>query len=225
MESVYGSSFGSFLRPEYVLETLRQGRKLTALSREADKTFIVFAVPASIPMADGSESRGVLQAVPVEAFPAMMNLEGNDAVAFFHVIRANGEYIIRNSEALEADYFENLMKHATPGDMTKEEALKKLKDSIAMRAECVLDVTYENAQAGAPQRRSVLCSPIPESGWYLVTVMPFGSFDTMVASIGGVRTKSIWLALAILVAGLLAVSAFFFRATRRQMPPGSSPHP
>ena len=217
MEQLYGEPFGSLQRPQYVLDTLRQGRKLAAISRDAKQSFIVFAVPASLPMADGGMSEGILCAMSADVFLKTMNLDTNDASIFFHVIRANGDYIVRNAEALEDSYFGKLMKYATPSGMTKEEAVANLKGSIAMRSECVLDVTYDNEATGVHQRRSVLFSPIPESAWYLVTVMPYGALDTMVAKIGGARSRSLWISLTVLTAGLLLVVFLYFRAARRQM--------
>ena len=67
------------------------------------------------------------------------------------------------------------------------------------------------------QRRHVYCSPLSNSEWYLVTVMPYGALDEAVAALEDHRTAVTLSGCSILLCATLVVFFLYFRMSRRQL--------
>lgn len=67
------------------------------------------------------------------------------------------------------------------------------------------------------RQRHVYCSPLSNSEWYLVTVMPYGALDEVVSDLGSDRAATMLAGCGILLAATLVVFFLYLRMSRRQL--------
>ena len=66
-------------------------------------------------------------------------------------------------------------------------------------------------------RSHLYCTSLPNSEWYLVTVMPYGAMDETVSHFSAIQVTSIFIGSGIILFGLLVVFILYLNLSRRQM--------
>ncbi len=65
--------------------------------------------------------------------------------------------------------------------------------------------------------RFLLCTPLPDSEWYLISVMPFGTLDNILSDLGAHRQLAILLTSAVILGGVAIIFVLYYRLSQRQL--------
>ncbi|MCR4923849.1 MAG: response regulator [Lachnospiraceae bacterium] len=218
VEKLYGADIAEFGDIEYLMRELHKGNDLvTGGWDEEGNQMAIYACTIDKKMTNGEDSVGFLWCKSSESFKEVMNLESEESLVHFHLIRRNGSYVLQSKDSSGADYFDKIKKYAHPLGMTSEEAVNKLKNAISNNESFYMDSNYKDESKGIDERRSVYCTPLEGSNWYLVSIIPYGVLDEMIGDMANTRARGMFIAFAILAAGLLVLLSIYLKMTGKQV--------
>ncbi len=217
LENVYGTAIEKLGDQNFLLESLIAGDKIVTGGWNIEEQIIIYASPLSVPMKNGEQSVGVLWCKPMATFSDMMNIQSDSSLVYFHIIRRDGSYVLNNKDVVGKTYYENVLEYVTPENMTADEAVEMLKDAIASNDKFRMDTTYVDQVSRINERRSVYGDCLPDSNWYMVSIIPYGVLDETIEGMGRSRNTGMFVAVGILTVGILVVFALYMRMTRHQV--------
>ncbi|MCM1525463.1 MAG: response regulator [Ruminococcus sp.] len=178
LESIFGSEV-TLVRPEYFVNSLRGGEEKITIGVTAEgETVVVIGVPAEYPTMDGGKSLALVSGFPVEYMSTMLTLNNAQSLVYAHIILRDGEFVMRSGSAAdsaEETYFERIRDHSDskPG----EKFIAELSDAMASGSE------YSGVLEFDGEQKHYLCTPLSNTEWYLVVVMPYGKLETAVTGL------------------------------------------
>ncbi|MCR4892404.1 MAG: response regulator [Lachnospiraceae bacterium] len=216
-QTVYGSRLEEVGNKEYLMEKLLTGENVVMTGRNAVERLIVWASPAQYPMTNGEDSMGILYCRKIDQFINQMALDSGDTLATFMIIRRDGSYVLDNSETINDSYFDKVLSHDRPVGTTAEEAVEKLKEAIDSDKSWSMEIEYSDEGTGLRERRSIRADVIPNSNWYLISVLPYGVLDNTITEMSDARARGTNLAVFALGLIVFALFLLYIRMTRKQM--------
>ena len=213
-QSIYGDPV-TFFDAAYVLDTMKKGesRVVVGYNAKGDQVLLICA-PVSLSMPGMESCIAIIAELPIGYMADMLSLEEEDALVYSFVIRTDGTFVVRTSAAVRDNYFDRVLAiYESTNDKSKnpEEYIAELQ--AAMRA----DEDYSAMVQFDGERRHMYASSLPNSAWYLVTMMPYGALNE---SVEGLADRSFAAsAAACLVILLILVLLFlrYFDLNRTQM--------
>lgn len=216
-DSVYGSLIEKFGDKDFLLKSLKEGESIVTGGWSVDEQIIIYASPLSVPMKNGKKSMGMLWCKPMSTFSEMMNIQADQSLVYFHIIRRDGSYVLNNKDVIGKTYYEKVLEHVTPEHMSVRDAVEMIRQAISSDERFKMDTTYVDDISGINERQSVYASPLPDSNWYLVSIIPYGVLDETIQGMGHARNLAMFLAVGVLTLGILAVFLLYMRMTKQQM--------
>lgn len=192
--------------PKVVLADTQDGEGLILFG-----VSVGYPVSEGYPMRDGSQCTALLAGVPIEYINDSLSLEVDDTLVFSHIIESNGRFVLKNADIREDSYFDWLRNNGIFENNDADTAVDALEAALAQGE------MYSTALTIDGQRRHIYCSPLSNSEWDLVTVMPYGPLDEAVSNLGSWRLVTTLAGCGILLAATLAVFFLYFRMSRRQL--------
>ena len=217
-ETVYGIPFKSFRDLDFVLKHIKiEERSITGGQNEREQV-IIWYVPAKYPMKNGKVSSGIICCQPMSEFVETLHLNADGTLALYHLIRRDGSFVARDKGSISKDdYFEQMIQNETGLDKPIRVVVEEFKQAV-MEGEPFRYVSnYRNPISGAVGGHSVIGVPLPESNWYILSVMPFNAMDQMVMDMGEARSRTMRLSVAFLFMCVLAVFILYYRMSQRQI--------
>ena len=200
------------------LESLNQAEPKIVLGDTADGESMLllsisvgYPVSQGYPMRDGSQCTALLAGIPMEEISQSLSLNINDTLVFSHIIESSGRFVVKNSDIQADNYYDYLLEQGNFGTQEAAEVVDSLKQALDDGELFSMVVTVDG------QRQHVYCSPLSNSEWYLVTVMPYGALDQAVSGLEHHRTFAIMVGCGLLLAATLVVFFLYFRMSRRQL--------
>ena len=211
-EMLYGSDI-QITDPAPFLASLRGGEKKVAVGTDAsgDK-LVLMGVPAGYTMDGGGKSVALVAGLPVEYISETLALNTTDSVVYSYIIRQDGSFVIRSTEAFQDSYFEQIRAvFEEAGSSGGERYIRELQESMDHNED------YSTVLEIGKERRHLHCTRLAYSEWHLVMVMPYGSLDEEISTL-----SSQWIAMtlagsAIILAALMLIFAKYMQITREQM--------
>lgn len=98
--------------------------------------------------------------------------------------------------------------------MNKEtaEVVEELKAHIKNREVYSYSLYYTDEAVGINEQRTDYIVPLPYSNWILASVLPYGVLDETIVDMGESRTRAMYIALAVMLGGILAVFGLYSKA-------------
>ena len=214
VEKIIGADITSIYSNEYFIENIKNNN-IPISYADGDFMQIVYGFPYQIEMSNGNVSIALLLCREYEKFASYMSLNNEGGLVYSSIILDNGDYILSNEDNNETNYFTKIEKYVNPFDSTKEELINNIKNAIASGESYTYNQQYINGDIN--QKRSVKLSPLPDSKWYLVTVMPYGALDLMVNNIARQRTINTIIRLLIFVLTIVIFVVYFIIQSRNQI--------
>lgn len=209
---IYGEPVAS-LNPGPFLNSLCEGEeKVSAGSDQSGNRVILMGVPASYFMEDGNKSVALVAAFPVEYISDLLALDESSDMAYSFVIRQDGSFVIRNSDAYRDSYFERVRSlYESIGGKTPEQYIKELQEAMAANEDYCSEFVIQGS------RRYLYCSSLPYSEWYLLNFISHDMPDSTVTSF-----TSQWISLSLgscllILAALLLVFVRYFKMMEDQV--------
>ncbi len=199
--------------PEPFWESMKKGDKKIAVGVDASANGIVlFGIRAELPMADGRKSIALVAGIPDEYIVRVLALEENDSLVYSHVIRRDGSFVIKSIATEKNSYFEQVRA------IVDEEAGKSAETYVEELQSAMRErKRYSTVLHMEGSRSHLYCTSLPNSEWYLVTVMPYGAMDETVSHFSAIQVTSIFIGSGIILFGLLVVFILYLNLSRRQM--------
>ncbi len=202
------------VNPVPFVEALSKGEQRVAIGVDAKgRDLVLFGVRGSYPMQSGEESIGLIAAVPLDYIADFLSLDAGNELTYYHIIRPDGSFVIRNPNAELEDYFEMLQKgYDLEADIEFPEG--SIEEFGAALRE---DKEYATVLSVDGEGRQVYGTPLPYSEWYLVAVMPYGILDEVINNLSDQRMLMTLLACASVLAMLTWIFYRYFAMTRLQL--------
>ena len=217
-ETVYGDPIVRLGDESFLMDSLAAGKdKIITGGWSQKEQLIIYASALSVPMTNGERSIGLLWCKPMSFFAASMNLDDENSLVSFHIIRRDTSYVVENDHQEEMSYDDVVLKYVVPEEMTAEEFVGKLHQTIAENGVFTVHTRYVDKAEGINIRRSVFAMPLSDSNWYLLAILPYGVLDVTISDMGQARMTGMLTALGILVVILLVVFFLYIQMTRTQV--------
>ncbi|MCI8667013.1 MAG: response regulator [Dorea sp.] len=212
-ETVYGQEI-EFLNSEEFEDTLNIEEKfITSGYSENGTKLLLLIVDAAYPMGDGGDSDVVVAGIPMEYLENALVLEGDGTMVYSHIIRKDGEFVVRSGDAFRENYFtriEETVSDESPA--TAEEYVTQFKNSIKEEknySALMIDKT------GIHQH--MYSAPLVGSDWYLVSVMPYGVLDGVIMKLNRVQQVTVLAACGVILLALAVIFIRYYRLSQQQL--------
>lgn len=211
-EMIYGEEAKS-LSPELFFESMQNGeRKISVGIGEDEEKSAVLGVPFSMKMADGRECIALVGRLPIEYISSTLSLGDGDTMVYSFVIRKDGSFVIRSYDSTRDNYFKRIraLYEEVDGKET-EQLIEELQTAMEEGRD------YASMLKIYGERRQMYCSKLPMSEWYLVTIMPYGTLDRTIETMGK-RSLNVFVgSCALILAALVFVFWGYIWLSRKQM--------
>ena len=215
IETLYGEEIVRLGDSAFLINGLENKEEIIVTGGWSEREqMIIYAVPLELSMSNGNKSIGLLWCKPISVFVDLMNLEDENSLVDFYVIRRDMSYVIRSEEE---SYESVVLKYVKPEGMTEREYLSELKNTISSNGSLMVNTRYINPDEKINIRRSAYIMPLERSNWYLLSIMPYGILDESIEMMGSARTVGMFVALSIITIVLLTVFTIYYMMFKNQM--------
>lgn len=200
--------------PGPFLESLRNGDSKVAIGKDGEgNDIILLGVAGNYMMSTGEQSIGLVAALMADYFKSILALrtEG-DSLVYSHVVRKDGSFVIRSLDVDLDNYFDRLRW------LFEQDADQKPDDYIAGLSNAMQNDTIYSAVldlGGEPTH--MYCTGLPNSEWYLITIMPYGELDEIVTGESSARVLMTLVSCGIILAVLVFVFIIYIGMSRKNM--------
>lgn len=199
---------------EVFLEDLINGDKKIAVANVSDQEteLVLLGVPCEYDMKDGGKSVALVGGINLEYIYTTLSLDEGDEESYSHIIRSNGDFVIKSGVAVEDNFFERLRN--TVQDTGEKDAQfyeESIREAILNRALFADIVTTSRGTD------CIYVTPLAYSEWYLVTVMSFDELDNIVQKLDIQRLYAFLMALLAMFVLFIIVFVLYYRMTKVQL--------
>jgi signal transduction histidine kinase/DNA-binding response OmpR family regulator len=191
-----------------------QGDKKVVLGQTASgEEVLLMGISASYPLKEGGVSVAMVAGLPAQYVDDILLLEEDDILAHAHIIRPNGTFVISNGDAVsDTCFFTSLQeKFSMPDGSDIEQHITALKDAMENHA------AYSDVLMIDGERRHMYYMPLPNSDWYLMTVLPYGVLDASINAYSQNRNCLFLICLGTILAFLIVIFAIYFKMSQKQL--------
>lgn len=199
--------------PESFWKSMKKGEKKVAVGLNASENDIVlFGVKAALPMKDGTKSIALVGGAPIEYIIKVLSLKENDSLVYSHVIRCDGSFVIKSETTEQDNYFNRLREIVDSSEGKSAEGyIRELQKSMDEGKSYSTVLHVENS------RSHLYCTLLPNSEWYLITVMPYGTLDEVIKQFSAIQTGAIFVGSGVILLSVVAVFILYLNFSKRQM--------
>lgn len=176
------------------------------------KKYLLLLVDAAYPMGDGKTSKSLVAGIPMDYLSEALVLNGKDSMVYSHIIRKDGSYVVRSGEGFQNTYFDYLREVFTEfNGKDPEDYVNELQASITTGRD------YSNLIVVDGVHRHLYGAYLPNSDWYLVTIMPYGVLDDAINNLGDQRVFVMLEGCIVILVGVLAIFFIYLHLSQQQM--------
>lgn len=148
---------------------------------------------------------------PMDFLNEELSLQDNGDGCLSHIIRNDGSFIIKNDDnATENNYLDRVSKLAEASGMDSDKTLSDIKQKMADREKFSLYFS------DGTLNHHCFYSPLTNSEWYLVTLMPEGATDSIIQSNSDLRLKAVMISGSIILCILLGSFILYYLSEKHQ---------
>lgn len=193
---------------EPFLDDLIRGDKKIAvadvLGQELD--LVLLGVPCQYDMKDGNKSVALVGGIDLEYIYTTLSLDNGDVDSYSHIIRRNGDFVIKSSVAEEDNFYDRIYTVVKDTDGKDAESYEEnIKEAILDR------MLYADIVTTHSGTKCVYVTPLAYSEWYLVTVMSFEDLDHIMQKLDNQRVSAFLIALLGMLIIFIIVFVLYYR--------------
>ena len=194
-------------------QSLQNGERKMAIGSDAKGNVVVLlGAPTAHDPAEDDPCIGLVGALPISYISDTLSLNEDNEKFYSFIIREDGSFIIRSADVYRDNYFDRVRAlYQDVNGMTPEEYITQLRAAMAKNEEYSTEFTIYG------ERRHMFCTRLPDSEWYLLTFMPYGTVDSSVTDLSREWSLMALIGGGVVLAALLLVFAKYFRLTQRQL--------
>ena len=209
---IYGEAL-TVTDPEPFRQSLAGGKRKVAIGEDAKGNVVVLlGAPAAHDPGEDNPCIGLVGALPASYISDTLSLNEDDERFYSFIIREDGTFIIQGVDTQRENYFDRVRDlYEDVAGMSAEEFLVQLRAAMAKNEDYSSEFTVYG------ERRHLFCTRLPDSEWYLLTFMPYGTVDSIVNNMSREWTRLALIGGGVVLAALLLVFAKYFQLTQRQL--------
>lgn len=183
-------------------------RIFSGFSAEGERVMCLL-IDVAYPMKNGKTSSAMVAAMPMEYLENVLALDGENSLMYSYIIRRDGTFVIR---AREESLFENISETfcAYNGKEAVEYA-NELRRAIDKKAD------YATIACVDQEKRYLLCTDLPNSEWYLISLMPFGILDRILKDLSINRQTATIMMCFVILGGIVIIFILYYRLSKQQL--------
>lgn len=199
-------------RKEFLEILNDKSKKVTSIIDENGNKMLILAVDAKYPMSDNNESISLVVGLPMTYLEHALVLDEKNSIMYSHIIAKDGSFVIRSGKGYQEDYFQRIkelfseLNGKKPEDYAQE--LQKAMEN---------NENYSTIFMVNGINQQLYCSSIPNTKWYLISVMPYGVLNDAISTLGDIRQYTILEACGVILVGILIIFVLYFRMSQQQM--------
>lgn len=179
-EMIYGPQLDLQLANSFQT-ALHRGEEQVGAGLDVDgREVVMLAVPAAYIAQDGRPSLALVAGLPTQSLNETLSVNMDRSMVDYSIIRRDGSIIVRGGGLEDADnYFDYARSLYSPLDGQDVQQFVS-----GMQNAMDLQTVFTGQVQAAGSRGHVYCSPLPDSGWYLLLYLPYNTLDQTIASLG-----------------------------------------
>lgn len=185
--------------------------KVTDGKTVSGETLLLFGIYVSASMNDGTEGGYLVAGVPEETIIKELSLDEGETQMYSHIIRSDGDFVIKNGNATEENYFERLRNSTDIEGYTNEEMVEILKEVMEEGRSYYLVAEYDGIY------RNSYITPLEYSDWYLVSSLSYNILEEPINGLLHQRILIFAVGFGAILAAVLLIFIQYSRMTRRQV--------
>ncbi len=213
VEMIYGDMAELPAESKFFMSLKNGDKKIAVGTVPNGERVVMIGIPEHYRLPENRESIAVVATVPISYISDALSLDEKDILLQTRLIRSNGSFIVNNTSYPELNNYFDVMREMM-GDTDEqriEQVISELSSAMEKRE------IYNNSALVNGQMRHIFASPLKDTEWYLITVMPFGSIDSIMESLGRVRLILMIACMLINLAVLVVIFVIYYRSSRKQM--------
>ena len=163
-------------------------------------------------MKDGGKSDLLVVGFLMDNLEASLVEQREDSMLYTYLLQQGGDFVVRGEYAGRGNYLEYLMESIQEfNGKPPEQQVQEIGTALDSRQE------YSTLILANDGRRHLYCTLLPDTGWSLVSVMPYHVLDEMINSQSSQRIGMILGACGAVLLGILTIFIGYLRLNRQQM--------
>ncbi len=199
---------------EPFLDSLKAGEKKIAVANipSTDTTLVLLGVPCAYDMENGGKSIAMVAGIDVDYVNNMLFLDNPGVETYSHIIRRNGDFVIKSGTAVLNNYYDRLQNIVLESDeQGADYYMEKVHESIDNKT---LSTFIMSTNEGI---KCVYVAPLPYSEWYLITTMSYDAMDGIIRKLDYNSLRAFLMAIIMMFTIFIVVFIMYHRITRFQM--------
>lgn len=211
-ELLFGESVKPIDMEEFQEVLHKEDKNITSGIDKNGERVLLFSVSAEYPMKDGGKSCILLAGVPISYVEETLVMESEDFMIYYHIIRKDGSFVIRSSEAFRDNYFDRMREVFSELDgKTPEQYVEELQASMRDRKSYSVQIIADGAS------QQLYSTFLAGTDWYLVAIMPYGVISSSVMDLSNVRQTAMLAGCGVILLAVVIIFIVYFWMSQRQM--------
>ena len=212
LETIYGNSL-QYSGPATFLETLKRGESRVSVGyNDKGEQVVLMCAPVRLSIPGMEDCIAMIGELPISYLSDILSLEEEDSLVYSLVIRKDGTFVVRNSAAVRDNYFDRVRAvYEETNGQTPEEFITEFEAAMQAGSD------YSTMVQISGVRQHMYASSLPNSVWYLVTLMPYGSLNESVKTLGARFLTASAAVCAVILLTLIAMFLRYFTMNRAQV--------
>ena len=165
------------------------------------------------PMSSGGTCTALVAGVPIESLGTALSLGLDQSLIFSHILRMDGSFLVNSTGQTDMENCLDWVRlnGQEEGVEEIEGVVEEMRRALAERRE------YSNVIPVSREVRHFYMTPLPNTEWTMLTVMPHGVLDEALNKLGRQRVMSSFVICIVLLLAMLSVYYIYWRFSRQQM--------
>ncbi len=213
-EVLYGDSIQIIDADSFLDALAKDGSKLTEGKDVDGEECLIIGVSAAYHMEGGRTSMALVAGIPMKTMEEALALQyvEDSSMSCSYVIDKTGRFVIRNKGIYKENFYDRIRN-------TYEEYQGKTPEEYAQEIETAImnDENYSGLAMSEGEQRHIYCSPIPETDWYMVSVMPYGQLNAIINELSDQRLVIYIVAGGLILAAIIIIFILYYLMSQAQM--------
>ncbi len=212
LETIYGDPL-QYSGPAVFLDSLKEGESRVAVGYNGSgEQVVLMCAPVRLSIPGMEDCIAMIGELPISYLSDTLSLEEENSLVYSLVIRKDGTFVVRNSAAVRDNYFDRVRAvYEETNGQTPEEYIAELDAAMQTGSDYSTMVQIQGV------RQHMYASSLPNSVWYLVTLMPYGALNESVKTLGTRSIAASAIVCAVILITLISTFIRYFTMNRAQM--------
>lgn len=199
--------------PESFLKSLNNEEKKVAVAKDSSgERCIMLGVSTVYPMGNGKTNTALVAGISIDYVIKALSLDDTGELTYSQIIRNDGSFIIKSEDEHRDNYFTRVRELFCNMDgKTPEDYVDELKNAMEN------DENYSAVFLVGDERRHLYLSSLPNSEWYIITVMPYGRLEGIISELSSSRLRVLTFSILILLVVFITIFTVFYKMTQKQL--------